>query len=306
MLTFEEYCQIIVEWKKSGYPFVFDDVIRQKIASFDKRLKKQAKTGDKKAEEQVEYIKNLFETPQGDITFNLRGYLVERLKKLKINPENIMKYTEQIKNEELEFVVPDERLADFYMSESTANGKEALPFRKNIEQIINKLCTASQYSNRVLAGSLKEHSIIIRCEKGKFNACMGVCVKDGTVHPVLWIRCPDFKKSINVDLLAATIGHELGHWLDFGYRPRECMVESGLMQECFADVVGCQLVQNAGYNVKPFMARIHGFIQDFDKKPEFAKYRRYSEMREELLQRCFGKKQNMLFLKMKKEGPFPS
>ena len=100
---------------------------------------------------------------------------------------------------------------------------------------------------------------------------MGVCVKDGTVHPVLWIRCPDFKKSINVDLLAAMIGHELGHWLDFGYRPRECVVESGLMQECFADVVGCQLVKNAGYNIESFIDRVKGFIAYFNehKLPQY-------------------------------------
>lgn len=35
--SFTEYCQIITQWQKDGYPFVYDDEFRQRIVVLDKK-----------------------------------------------------------------------------------------------------------------------------------------------------------------------------------------------------------------------------------------------------------------------------
>jgi len=269
--SFTEYCQIITQWQKDGYPFVTDDVMRQKIAIYDEKLRELARKGNKETGEQVAYIDNLFEISERTPVFDLKGYMVQQLENYGIKKEIIEKYVEQIKNAKNEFVAPKERLANFDLMGSVADEEKLSLFRKNVWQIVDKLCCVGQKINRVLADSLEQHPLILKLEQGDFHASMGECMIKGILRPVLWMSVPDFKKLPDENVLATTLGHELGHWLDFGYRPQECLLESCLIQECFADIVGCQLVKNADYNIEPFIDRVKGFIAYFNehKLPQY-------------------------------------
>lgn len=283
---FYVYCEIITKWQKDGYPFVTDDIMRQNIAIFDEKLRKLAREGNKEAAEQVAYIDNLFEISEGTSFFNLKEYMIEQLMRCGIKEEIVKKFVEKVKNARSVFVAPRERLANFDLTGKDANEEKIGLFRENVTQIVNKLCSAKQKTNRVLADSLKQHPLIMKFQQGDFHASMGECVVKGILQPVLWMSVPDFKNLPDESLLATTLGHEFGHWLDFSNRPQECLFENSLMQECFADVIGCQIAKNAGYDIRVFVERVKGFEKYFEEQG-MLDYKKLSEKRRDLIENCF-------------------
>lgn len=288
---FDVYCEIIKKWQKDGYPFVTDDVLRQKIAIFDEKLRKLAREGNKEAAEQVAYIDNLFEISEGTHVFNFKGYMIKQLENCGIKEEIIKKYGEQVKNAKSEFAAPIDRLANFELMGKEANEEEIGLFRDDVAQMVDKLCSAKQKINKILADSLEQHPLIMKFQQRDFrnrdfSMSMGVCVVKGILRPVLWMCIPDFKNPPDEKAIATTLGHEFGHWLDFSNRPQECLFESSLMGECFADVVGCQIAKNAGYDIRAFVERVKGFEKYFEEEG-MLDYKKLSEKRRELIENCF-------------------
>ena len=294
--SFTEYCQIIKQWQEDKYPFVYDDILRQRIAVLDKRIHDLANAGGKEAIKQRNFIEKLLVKPVNVQVFDLGEYLKERLLQFGISRRIVNLYAKQIKGESLVFEPPLERLGNYVLVGKFASAKDCLGIQNKVQTIIDKFLSADKEPNMTLRESLREHSVRFQFLQGEFNACMDMCLIKQNLHPVLVIRMPDFSMSINEDLLATVIGHELGHWLDFGYRPQKCVFENRLMQECFADIVGCRLVQNAGYNIEPFIGRVRGFMKDF-AKPEMLSYYLLAKKRSELLLKCFRKSSNGGILK---------
>ena len=269
--SFTEYCQIIKQWQEDKYPFVYDDILRQRIAVLDKRIHDLANAGGKEAIKQRNFIEKLLVKPVNVQVFDLGEYLKERLLQFGISRRIVNLYAKQIKGESLVFEPPLERLGNYALVGKFASAKDCLGIQNKVQTIIDKFLSADKEPNMTLRESLREHSVRFQFLQGEFNACMDMCLIKQNLHPVLVIRMPDFSMSINEDLLATVVGHELGHWLDFGYRPQKCVFENGVMQESFADIVGCQMAKNAGYDIEPFIDRVKGFIAYFNehKLPQY-------------------------------------
>jgi len=280
MLTFNKYRQIVEKWQNEGYPFVYDAVLRQEVAVYDKKMNDLANDGNKEAIQQRDFIEKLFAKPVNVSDFDLGQYLTDKLLHFGVNRRIINSYANQIKNEKPDFEAPIERLGNYTLIGDFVS--ECGGFREKIEQILDKILSVNKEPNITLRQSLDKHPVVFQFMKGKFNARMGMCVINHNLRPILGVRVPDFENPPKEDLLATTIAHELGHWLDFGYRPQECVYEASLMQESFADIVACQMAKNAGYDVGLFINRIEGFIREFDK-PELLKYRLVSEKRLKML-----------------------
>jgi hypothetical protein len=270
-ISFTEYCQIVHQWQEDKYPFVYDDELRQRIAVLDKEIHDLANAGDREAIKQRDFIEKLLIKPVNVQKFDLEEYLKERLLQFGISRRIVNLYAKQIKGESLEFEPPLERLGNYALVGNFASARECSGIQNKVQTIIDRFLSADKEPNITLRESLQEHPVKFKFSKGEFNACMNVCLIKKNLHPVLGIRIPDFSMSINEDLLATIVGHELGHWLDFGYRPQMCMFENGVMQESFADIVGCQVAKNASYDIEPFIDRVKGFITYFNehKLPQY-------------------------------------
>jgi len=285
--SFTEYCQVITQWQKEGYPFVYDDNLRQRIAIVDKKIHDLANTGDKEAIKQRNFIEKMLIKPVNVQKFNLEEYLKERLLQFGISRRIVNLYAKHIKNESLEFEAPLERLGNYALVGNFASAKECLDIHKKVQTIIDSFLSADKEPNVTLRESLREHSMMFQFLKGEFNAWMDTCIIAQNLHPVLGIRVPNLDSLVEENLFAGIIGHELGHWLDFGYRPKKCVFENPLMQESFADIVGCQIARNAGYDINPFIDRVKGFIAYFNEH-KLPQYEICAQKRFGLLTKIFG------------------
>lgn len=271
MLTFEKYCQFIRQWQRDGYPFIVDDSLRQEIAVFDKILNDSADNGDAEAVKQRDSIEKLFAKPINITDFNLEEYLRGRFSQFNFSNKISNLYTQAIKGEKVEFAAPIERLGNYALMGNGVALNDDEKVKSKIQEIIDKILSVNKEPNKILRESLANHPIIFRYTKGELNACMSVCMIKHNLRPVLGVRIPNSDVLSNEDMIAGILGHELGHWLDFGYRPQKCVFENGVMQESFADIVGCQMAKNAGYDIEPFIDRVKGFIAYFNehKLPQY-------------------------------------
>lgn len=276
MLDFDEYCEILKKWVSDGYPKIVDDILREKIAQFEYKLYDEEQY-DTNAKIKRDKINEIIRPKINPNDCNVSEYYKEILKKYGVDDQDIESFIKVNSDIKVEIEAPTYRLYNYLLSDYKLDNNTYNILHETVSDIIKNITSSSMEPNISLAKSLKEKPIIFSCEIGKYNACMDISIVDGKERPTLWLRVPE-NNIPNKDSLASTICHELGHWLDLCSRDFNCYYEARDLAECFADIIGMMLAQNAGYNYGEFIERIARFVEEFDT-PELLKYKNMVQKR---------------------------
>lgn len=287
MLDFDKYCEILKKWVKDGYPCVTDNVLRSQIAEFENNLYNQEKLDDANAKKQRDEINNIIKPVVNCNEYNIIEYYKRILQKYGIDEQYIEKFANINKDVKLDAEAPTHRLYNEFIYGYEENNQAHNIMHPIVTDIINNIISVPTEPNISLSKSLEENPIVICYEIGKYSACMAISLIEGKDRPTLIIRTPE-DNIPNIDSLASTICHELGHWLDFSSRGYNNYYEARDLAECFADIIGAKLAQNTGYNFESFIERISGFIEEFNT-PEMQKYKNIAQKRYDLINQIYKK-----------------
>ena len=285
MLDFDKYCELLKQWVKEGYPCVTDEKLRDEIAQFEQNLYDREKSNDTKAQKQRAEINKIITPIINSDEYNILEYYKRILQKYGIDEQYIEKFTNINNGVKLEAEAPTYRLYDEFIYGYEENNKAHNIMHPIVTDIINNIISVPAEPNISLSKSLEENPIVTCYEIGKYSACMSISLIEGKERPTLIIRIPE-DNIPDIDSLASTICHELGHWLDFSSRGYNNYYESRDLAECFADIIGAKLAQNAGYNFEKFIERITGFIEEFNT-PEMQKYKKMAQKRYDFITQIY-------------------
>lgn len=286
MLDFDEYSKILRQWVKDGYPLITDNVLRTQIAEFETKLEndEQYNSNINNIRDQINaIIKPIYNCND----FNILEYYKKTLQKYGIDKQDMEAFIKANQDVVVETEAPTYRLYDHILSNYIEDNNAHNILHEIVSNIIKNITSITIEPNISLAKSLKERPMILCYATGKYNACMDISIIDGKERPTLWLRIPE-DNIPNIDSLASTISHELGHWLDFASKDIDNYYEARSTSECFADIMGLKLAQNAGYNFEKFIERIAGFIEEFNT-PEMLKYKIMAQKRYDFINQIYKK-----------------
>ena len=286
MLDFDEYSKILRQWVKDGYPLITDNVLRTQIAEFEAKLEndEQYNSNINNIRDQINAIIKPIDNCND---YNILEYYKKILQKYGVDKQDMEAFIKANQDVVVETEAPTYRLYDLILSNYIEDNNAHNILHETVSKIIKNITSITIEPNISLAKSLKENPIILCYATGKYNACMDISIVDGKERPTLWLRIPE-DNIPNIDSLASTISHELGHWLDFASKDFDDYYESRSTSECFADIIGLKLAQNAGYNFEKFIERIAGFFEEFNT-PEMLKYKIMAQKRYDFINQIYKK-----------------
>ena len=287
MLDFDRYCELLKQWVKEGYPCIIDDKLRDEIAQFENDLYNKEKLDDINAKKQRDEINNIIKPIKNCDEYSMLVYYEKILQKYGIDEHDIKLFLDINKDVKSETEAPTHRLYNYILSNYEKDGKAYNILHPKVCEIITNITSIPMEPNLSLSKSLTENPIVLCYSSGKYNGCMDISIINGKERPTLWLRVNE-DNIPDIDSLASTICHELGHWLDFSSRDYNNYYESGDLAECFADIIGAKLAQNAGYNFEKFIERITGFIEEFNT-PAMQKYKKMAQKRYNLISQIHKK-----------------
>lgn len=285
---------VIEKWCEVGYPYLSEKERASVGACFSELFKKKS-LGDEQATADLQFLDSKFSKPKLS-DFDLKGHF-ERLIGAcgGLNEQQTHLFAEKLDISNVYAAVPMERLCDERLFCPSVSDETAAVYQERVEGIIKRFTEAKGQPNEMLAELLKDNPVVFHFEeRNGQDASMSEIYLNGKRCPLMTIEKGMMDKTqVSEDLLATTVAHELGHWIDMANRPADYMGKDRYWQEYFADVTGYQVAKNAGYDAQVMITEKEQFSKKHRewatakgvKLPEKTIF----EERVELLRNMFGK-----------------
>lgn len=239
------------KWSAKGYPFLSEDK-----RAFPERclseLVSAMRRGDEQAKENMAFLKTKFIKPE--LTdFDLKGHFLGLLNECGgLDKRQTALFREKMQTANICAMVPIERFCPETKLIKLCDKETAAKYQEQAEKILKRLLEAKGQPNEKMAEMLKDNPVIFCFEESKEqDAGMSGIFLQKKNRPLMTLLSGLMEQGkCDEDSLAATMAHELGHWLDHANRPQDYLGKEKLWQECFADVTGYMMAKNAGYDVQ--------------------------------------------------------
>lgn len=284
--------ELIKKWGEIGYPCLSEKE-RKPVEDRLVELFGAVKKGDEQAGADLKFLNSIFPKPK--LTdYDLKEHFSRLIQKYGVHEKPAALFAEKLQVADVYANIPMERLYDKRRITPSVDEKTALQYRERVNGIVKRLTAAKGQPNELLAEMLEGRPLVVYFEdKNDQDACMSEIFLDGKRCPLMIIEKGMMDTNrVSEDHLATTIAHELGHWIDFGNRPADYLGKEKLWQECFADVTGYLMAQNAGYDAQVMISEKEKFAKEHRQwaasKGKPLPDKTIFEERTELLKAMFG------------------
>ena len=154
---------------------------------------------------------------------------------------------------------------NLYLNYNYLEPKDAEPYIKQAEKVMEQLANNPAKPNQKLAQNLKDEKIVFRIFKGdKMDGkCQYRKLNKEDKNRTLVINLSEGCFTKHREALGMVMAHELSHFVDGKGRPEGYQGKLPVAQEYFADALGYKMAANCGFDIEHYKAENRNLGQSF-------------------------------------------
>lgn len=291
---------VLEKWSTEGYPCLDEkDYADEKVEYA--RLYLAAKEGDEQAKKTLQYLDSKLSLPLLT-NFDVKKQMISLLEKYgQVTPHQEALFSQLVQEQKVVRYIPEFCDISYLIKEIDDDIKQK--YQMKTDAVLNDILAVGVYPNKKLAELVEDNPIIFYyTEHDSTDAAMASIFQNGKRRPVMLLDRGLLRED-NKELLVGILCHELGHCLDDSSRPDNFYGEMRLAEECFADLVGFKMCQNAGYNPLVRFHNYQKFVKECAKMyDENHPLVQFNKKRTAFYRACFIDCDEVIMVKKKREG----